>query len=320
MKNLVVAKKLALVSFLLIGLLGSSTAFARSISISPLNFRFDDDPGEIVEETVVIMNSSFDEEAEVEMLAEQMEPRGEEGGVSLIETQDVDEETLEVLSIEHWIDFEPAQFTLDPREEKEVDFRINVPENATPGGHYVGIIAGTPQDSQVEGGGVGITHRVASTALLTVSGEMEERVSAVSLETDSGYYEYGPVTFSSRFKNEGTVHIRPEAEITITDLRGEKVDKIDVEEATVLPGATRRVETVWDVDTLWGGRYTATLSGVYGEDGQSLGQVETTFYAFPWKYGLVGLLVIVFFILTRKRWITILKILVKGEAALKEGE
>jgi len=318
MKNSVTAKKLAPLVLLVLFLGSPALIFAQGISVSPLNFRFEAEKGEVVEGEMMVMNSSFENSSNIEMQAEQMEPTGEDGGVSLIETREVDEDTLEVLSIAHWIEFEPRQFSLEPREEKTVRFKISVPENATPGGHYVGVIAGSPADTQIEGGGVGVTSRVASTALLTVAGDMIKDLSVVSLETDKGYYEYGPITFNSRFKNEGTVHIRPEAKITVTDFFGNEVDVIDVRDATVLPGAVRRVETVWEPDTLWMGRYEATLTGVYGEDGKSLGEVKVVFYAFPWKYGLAGLLVLVFFIITRKRWITIFKILIKGESALEK--
>ena len=297
----------------------STVEASQDIAISPLNYEFDGEKGDVFEDSITVMNTSEEDVANVEMEAEDMFPEGEEGRVTLRALRELDEEDQEVISMARWITFEPAEFSLDPRESKDVDFVIEVPENADPGGHYAGIIAGIPSGT-VEGGGVGITNRVAARALLTVDGDMVEDLSMISFDTTNRYYEYGPVVFESRFENDGTVHITPDAKITIEDLMGRQVAELEVEGSTVLPNSIRRIETQWNEERLWRGKYEATLTGVYGEDGESLGEMTTTFYAFPWKYGLAGILVVVFFILTRKRWITILKILVKGEAALKEDE
>jgi hypothetical protein len=167
---------------------------------------------------------------------------------------------------------------------------------------------------------VGITQRVAATTLLTIDGEMVEELSVASFDTVKDYYEGGPIVFESRFENTGTVHLTPKAKITVKDLFGKKVAELELTESIVLPEAIRKVTTKWEQGRLWAGKYTASLSGVYGEDNTPLEAGPITFYAFPWKVALAGLLLVIFFILTRKRWYTIIKILVKGEAALKEKD
>ena len=292
---------------------------ARGVTLTPLRYSYNAERGDVVNDQITVRNTSSDIELEIIMEKEHMEPTGEAGHVVFREIDEEDEATAEVLSAPNWITFEEDEFLLEPGESRDLSFTIEVPENATPGGHYAGIIAGTPAGG-VEGTGVGISHRVAATMMIDIYGDAVEELEIADFTTDSGYYEYGPVTFESRFQNTGTVHLRPDASIEVTNFLGDTVAELDVEESAVLPSATRLIETEWGEERLWGGKYKATLTGVYGENGQSLGEMTTTFYAFPWKYGLAGLLVVVFFILTRKRWITILKILVKGEAALKEGE
>ncbi len=292
---------------------GFTMAQSRRIAVTPLNFEMTVERGEAKSDYITVLNPSYEDGVEVEMTIEDMFPEGEEGRVILSSP----EEDLDIMAISRWITFEPREFSLEPREQKNVRFTVDVPENANPGGHYAGLIAGSGE-AEIEGTGVTLTQRIASLVLLTVPGEMVEDLSTVDLSTSQNYYEYGPVTFSSRFRNEGTVHLRPEATITVEDLFGREVAEIPVEPRNVLPDATRRVDSKWDENRLWGIRYTATLNGVYGMDEAALNSEKVVFWAFPWKYGLAFFLIILFFIFTRKRWITILKILVMGEKALSK--
>lgn len=244
------------------------------------------------------------------MSVEDIFPEGEEGRV-ILEAPDEDQDAM---AISRWVNFEPSNFSLEPREQKDVRFTIDVPEEANPGGHYVGLIAET-KGGQADGTGVGINQRIASLVLLTVPGEMDESLSTVGFDTFESYYEYGPIGFEARFENNGTVHLQPEATISIENIFGNEVAEIDVERRNVLPGATRRLRAQWDETLLWGPVYNATIRGSYGS-GYPIEQKTITFWVFPWKYGLAGLLVLFLFFLTRKRWITIIKILIFGEKAL----
>ncbi len=289
-------------------------AGGRRIAVTPLTFELTAQRGGSTGETIRVLNPSYEEDTTVRMEVEDMFPEGEEGRVIL---QGADEE-LDVLAISRWVSFEPEEFVLGPREEKTVRFTINVPENAEPGGHYAGLIAGTPP-GRVEGTGVGIVHRIASLVLLTVPGEMKEDLSVVGFDTSRNYYEHGPVTFETRFENTGTIHLIPNANITVRNIFGGDVAVVPIEKRNVLPGAVRKIEADWNVGWAWGGMYTATINGVYGELlDNDIEPQSVTFFAFPWKAGLLIALVVLFFFLTRKRWATVFRILVKGEAGLSE--
>ncbi len=316
-KKFFVFKSVLLTLFLLALLPFFSFAQERGsrIALTPLTFELTAERGGSVTERIRILNPSYENSTNVRMVVEDMFPEGEEGRV-LLQGGDDD---FDILAVSRWVTFEPAEFTLAPREEKSVKFTINVPRNADTGGHYMGIIAGTPP-REVEGTGVEIVHRIASLILLTVPGEMTEDVSIKSFLTSKKYYEKGPVVFESRFKNEGTVHLVPDAEIIVTNILGQEVAAIPVEKRNVLPSAIRRIDSEWGADRLWGGFYTATIEGSYGRfSGNELNTKSVTFFAFPWKAGVVILLVLVFFIITRKRWIVIMKILIKGESGLSES-
>ena len=59
------------------------------------------------------------------------------------------------------------------------------------------------------------------------------------------------------------------------------------------------------------GKYTADLSLTFGSQNSQL-YASTTFYAFPWKLGLVVLVVLIVLFLLRKRLFRAFKIILKG--------
>jgi len=112
--------------------------------------------------------------------------------------------------------------------------------------------------------------------------------------------------------------VKPIGFVTITNFWGKKVADIEFPQQNVIPNSIRRIETIWNQKWLWGGKYTATLSGSYGISNIPLAPTVITFWAFPWKAGLGILVVMILLILSRRRWLAALKILVKGEKALRQ--
>lgn len=291
-------------------------AESARIALTPLIFELTGERGKSVEEYVRVMNPSYEDTITLQMEIEDIFPSGEEGRIRL----EVPAEERDPFSLSSWITIEPEIFTLQPREEKPVKFVINTPEYAEPGGHYAGILARTQAVDGPDGVGVGIIQRIASLVLLTVPGEMEEKLSLIDFKISKNYYEYGPIEFSVRFENTGTVHLRPQTSVSVNNFLGQKVVEIPVETRNVLPGAVRRLEAEWDQKWILPGKYTATLSGTYGRTNLPLKSETVVFWVFPWKIGgpifLALFLILIFLFSTRKRWGTAVRILVKGEAAL----
>jgi len=150
---------------------------------------------------------------------------------------------------------------------------------------------------------------------MTVSGEVEENLEVKEFNVPS-LLEYGPVPFTIRFENTGTVHVRPRGFVTITNWRGKKVADIEFPQQNVIPGAVRKIETSWDEKWLLG-RYSATLVGIYGTGNLPIKPPIVFFWVFPWKIilgtSILLILIISYFIKTRKRWWLALKILIRGE-------
>jgi len=279
------------------------------LSASPLTFELTANPGDVLINQVKITNAG-DSVVGVKMEVEDFTVAGEIGHVQLEPAE------TETYSIARWVAFEPAEFVLQPKEYKLVNFIISVPDSAEPGGHYGSVIAGTTAVIGGEVTGMAVAGRVGTLVLLSVAGEVKEEVTVKDFFAPA-YSEYGPVQFTIRFENKGTVHVKPIGFVTITNWLGKKVADVEFSQRNVLPNSVRKIETSWNQKWLWAGKYTATLSGSYGMSNIPLKPAVITFWAFPWKAGVGILVVLILFILSRRRWIAAFRILIKGEKAVR---
>lgn len=277
-----------------------------SLGVSPLVFEITANPGEVVENFFKVYNPSPDTQVQVKMTLEDIAPTGEVGHV-IIEPAET-----ETYSLAKWIKSEPEEFSLGPKEEKFVKFILTIPENAEPGGHYGTIIAGAKGVAGPGAAGATIAPRVGVLVLLIVPGAMKEELVVKDFSVPN-YSEYGPVPFTIRFENKGTVHVKPTGFVTVTNWLGQKVADANFSSHNVLPNATRKFEATLNKKWLWAGKYTATLTGSYGMSNIPLTPTVITFWAFPWKAGLGILVAVILLILIRKRLWLAFKILIRGE-------
>jgi len=277
----------------------------RGVGISPLTFELTANPGDAITNQVKVYNPGAGTVG-IKMETEDFAVSGEIGHVT------VEPPETETYSIARWVTFEPQEFALDPGEQKFVTFTISVPENAEPGGHYGAVLAGTSGIIGEEFMGAAVAGRVGALVLLSVAGEIKEDLRVKEFFAPS-YSEYGPIPFTIKFENRGTIHVKPAGFVTITDWYGKKVADIEFSQNNVLPNSVRKIETSLDKKWFFAGKYTATLTGSYGISNTSFTPVVITFWAFPWKVGLGILIVIILLILSRKRWVAAFRILIKGE-------
>jgi len=307
-------KRWLCLSILVIGglILAPNVSAQFSLGIAPLTFEITANPGDIVENYLKVYNPSPDTSVQIEMVIEDIAPTGEAGHVI------VEPAETETYSLARWIETEPKEFSLAPREEKFVKFTINIPENAEPGGHYGTVIAGAKLVAGPRATGAAILPRVGSLVLLTVPGVMREEL-IVKEFIAPNYSEFGPIPFTIRFENKGTVHVKPTGYVTITNWLGKKVGDAEISPRNVLPGAVRKFETSLDKKWLFAGKYSATLTGSYGLSNIPLTPTVITFWAFPWKVGVGILIVLILIILSRKRWLAAFRVLIRGEGRIETG-
>jgi len=265
------------------------------LSISPLVFELNGDPGNVITNQIKIYNPT-EFSVSVKVKVEDFSPVGEEGQV-VIEEPD----GKNTYSIATWTSVSPQEFTLGAKQQKIITFTIRVPSNAEPGGHYGSIGAITSGGTSEVTGSIS-NSEVTSLILLRTSGNIKEEILIKDFKTVKPFFEYGPAEFELKFENTGNVHLKPAGFITITDMFGKQVAQIDVPQNNVIPDAVRSANVNWDQKNLIG-NYTATLVTNYGSSSKQTITSVTTFFAFPWKKGLIVAVVvlIIIFILRRSR-------------------
>lgn len=269
----------------------------RTISVIPPSFELYANPGETVTDKLRVRNDAT-AETKYSIMIEDFKAVGEEGQVNLID----DSQSNNTFSLAKWVTTNPSTFTLKPGAEIEINYTVNVPKDAEPGGHYCSVLVKMGGDEVVEGG-ASVASRVGSLILLRVSGNVKEEASIESFTVDKNYYEKSPVNFELRVKNNGNNHIRPKGTIIITNIFGQKVTEIPLNGLNVLPDAIRKMDTRWEFSASLASRYTATLVSTYGQQNKSLTE-SVSFWIFP-KYlayvvGAIVLLIIILIVGRKK--------------------
>ena len=209
-----------------------------------------------------------------------------------------------------WISFPKDPITLKPGERSNLLFSIYVPLDGDPGGHYGGIIfSSTPPEERA--GTVGVGEQLAAIMLLRVSGDIIEqgRIEEFGFYGGKRIFTHLPVNFFVRFKNEGTIHVRPVGNAFITNMIGGQSAsiKVNTQLGSVLPNSIRRYYFDWkkgddieresefkkELRNFGLGRYRATVVLNYGKEGQTV-TAERTFWVFPWILMILGFVGFVF--------------------------
>lgn len=217
---------------------------AKAITISPLTFEMTANPGDTLSNVMEVYNSE-DTAIQVQMTLQDFAARGEEGKVVVVD------DANETYSLAKWMTVEPQTFILGPKQRQVVNFTIRIPLNGEPGGHYGSVLAQTGSVDPSGTGATAIAQKLGTLVLLQVAGEVDEEMWIRSFEAPE-FSEYGPITITSRFENIGTVHLKPQGFITITDILGRASKQVPLERKNVLPHSVRRIETPWGGEVaLW---------------------------------------------------------------------
>lgn len=278
----------------------------RAISIVPPTFDYTAQPGQILTGQVKILNTEQDLQTYYLSTAT-FTAGGENGEPNFDFTSDISD-------LAAWIKTDTTRVDLQPDAKGVVNFTINVPADAAPGGHFAGIFfSTTPPDS----GNVKVQQQTGTLVILRVEGQIREAASAASFKVrGSGNVSRLPVTFDLRLQNSGNVHIRPQGTIVIKNLMGGESETLSLNDANgaVLPNSTRLFDATWKKDTsdvpptgFFGqlkeqwfnfaiGPYTATATITYGQSKQTL-VISTKVTIIPWQLLIVEALILVVVIL-----------------------
>jgi hypothetical protein len=190
-------------------------------------------------------------------------------------------------------------FTLGPRETRNISVKINVPADAAGGGYFGAVRFGAadPNDPNRQ---VSLSGSVGSLVLLRVNGNITEKIAIESFDVRQNGKPKAFFTTNKnlqavvRFKNDGNVQVEPFGKFALKK-SGQTLstDEINVVQprGAVLPDSIRRFEAqLTKVGPL--GKYTIEGNFGYGTTGQLL-TAKKTFYVIPvYIFILVGLVLI----------------------------
>jgi len=235
--------------------------------------------------------------------------KGEEGEVELVDN------ASPLYSLSPFFTLSQGVIDVPPKSTREVEYVLNVPVDAEPGGRYGSITFNTIAAKLPSGqSGAAVRQELAALVFLRITGAAHEQLAIDTFKTDKSFYEYGPVGFETRIKNLGNVHEKPTGEIVVKNMLGLKTATVKVDEKNVIPGAIRKINTDLKKKFLFG-PYSATLTLKNGSL-QSL-TAKTTFTVIPYKIiGLILVLLVVFglfFWKSRKRFRRAFRILAGRE-------
>ncbi len=274
-----VSRPLVLIALVLFAILSSaSELFAQGLGVTIAPATIDErvDPGGSLTGALTVTNVS--NERETYVIGTRNVTGMEAKGTPLFERGP----SADPLASASWIKLEVTMLELGPGESGQVPYRIEVPVDAEPGGHFAAFFITREADTVLESG-AGVGFHVASLANLRVSGEVVEDIVFKEFSTGKLLYTKPPVDFSVRFENTGNVHERPQGIITLTDLLGNEVSQLPVNEnaGAILPRAERLFAEVWEHEGFLLGRYQARASVMFGDREKKTITRETTFWVVP---------------------------------------
>lgn len=252
---------------------------ATDLSVAPTNFVVSIDPGGKYDNVVLITNKDT-RAVKLKAFVRAFKSASrdtQEGQVEFSAKLPLPPENYYKISIN------PANFTLDASETREVSFKITTTNATPPGGYYVGIVLQTVAEDAAQKERVAqfVVSEITIPILAQVSGAVRTKADITSFQTDKPSYSRGPVNFKLELKNSGNVHFAPIGRIDILSSDGQRVDSIPFKGSNILPNDTRTTEVSWNKWSLPLGHKQAVAYVFY--EGDKLTK-ETTFEILPGSF------------------------------------
>lgn len=192
-----------------------------------------------------------------------------------------------------WIGVTPSTFTVKPHQKQDLNYYIQVPITARPGGHYAAVTYSPSTNTGIKGTGASVNTQAGSLFYITINGPINEQASITKFFANP-FQEYGPVNILTQLKNLGDLHIAPQGSITVTGLLFNKTQNLDGH--NIFPEAARDYTNAFG-QTWMIGRYKAVFLASYGVNNNLPLTATVYFWVFPWRLTIIIVLVAVALIL-----------------------
>lgn len=219
-------------------------------------------------------------------------PRGETGQGKFLP---VFENFTEGETLAEWITVSEGPYVIPSESSMSIPLVINVPDGASPGGHYAAIMIGTKPLSTEAPFQVATAQVVTSLFFVRIAGDVVEDGAVRTFRAVDSFVDTPEVSFEIRFENKGNVHLQPQGEIVITNMWGKERGIVPINRQThfgnVLPDSVRKFNFTWKGEQSFTdiGRYKAVLTLAYGQDSRKFLTQSTYFWVVPVKAVLLVL-------------------------------
>lgn len=257
---------------------------AQLLSVSPTLFEMSATPGQAWTSALKVVNPNpYDLTVYVSVV--NFAPKGEGGDGTLIPVLETDTEGA---TLAEWVVVDSAPITITKEGTATVPFTVQVPASAAPGGHFAALLVGTKPPTEASGATqVRTAQIVTSLFFLRVAGDVIEEGSIREFNTQRSINVSPRADFSLRFHNTGNVHLRPQGDITISNMWGQERGIIPINRqnhfGNVLPGSIRKFSFTWEGE--WSvsdiGRHKAVVTLAYGQDARQFVTSTTYFWFIP---------------------------------------
>jgi hypothetical protein len=267
--------------------LANAAISGEGLTISPPISEPNVKPGQTVTQTIILTNPT-NKMIEVYPQTMDFKAGGETGQPAFMEVGD----SSGKFSLAKWISFSPSKIALTPEQVVHFSYKISVPSDAEPGGHYgaVFFLSQPPKDT-TEGSKVSIGSMVGSLVLVKVPGDIVEKGIIQSFaSTEALYVAQKKASFVTKISNTGNIHFKPSGTIEIENMFGTQVGSLMVNSqgGNILPDSTRRFDNNWGLKWYQVGYFTANLHVLYGT-GQAPLEATANFWIVPiWLMIVIG--------------------------------
>lgn len=263
-----------IVAVSLVGTLGSSVAHADSgqanfalqpVLFDPSNpltesyFIFDSKPGTIITSHVRVTNSGTAKGSA--SLYPVDATTGQTSGAVYLNQNDPRKD------VGSWLRLSVQQVTLNPGQSQVVSYQITIPATVRPGQHLGGIVAENLTQSSSPQSNSAIQIKVKNLTIVAVQinlpGTAIEQLAGTGVQA-GGEHSYQELLVG--LSNTGTVMLKPEGTLQVTDAQGQVVKNMSLKLDTFLPQTAINYPVAITGKALGVGDYQATLTLKYGNN------------------------------------------------------
>lgn len=226
----------------------SATALGEreSITLSPVSKRYEVRPGEVIHDSVTVLN---DGETSYDFTVYGAPYSVADG------TYDPNFTSPKPGADAYtWINFTKSTYHIEPRQTIKIPYTLTVKADASPGGHYGAILAEV-QPSK-DSGQLARKKRVASIIYATVAGDvhLSGKINTASVPW---YQSTAPLRAEANVENNGNSDFVASVSYQVSDLLGRQVYTAK-NDYVVLPNTTRQLDMLWN-NAAWFGIYRVHL-------------------------------------------------------------